>query len=355
MAVKKASVRGRFHRKKQGVALPLTASRHEGQDHRSRPPLDRMRRLNALLRSNLYPNCRTLSEELEVSEKTIQRDIDFLRDRYGAPIAYDSIRFGYFYTEPFVEFDRLEVSEGELISLFLVEHAMQQLRGTPYEKHLRSVCRKIQSGMDDKLSVNMSDVEAAISFRSTGPSRTDVAIFDAISHALFRSCEINFHYLKLGSDQLELRRAQPLHLGCVNDVWYCFAHDLDRDAIRRFALLRMRSVKVTRTKFVRPADFSVSKLLQQSFGIFCADEGSRVYRIRIRFDAFAARLVNERMWHESQVITPLQDGAIELALELSSFQEITRWILGWGGRARVLAPKRLRDLVHAEARAILEG
>jgi len=47
----------------------------------SRPPLQRMMRLHAALKSHHLPNCQTIARELEVSPKTIQRDIDFMRDR----------------------------------------------------------------------------------------------------------------------------------------------------------------------------------------------------------------------------------------------------------------------------------
>jgi len=43
-------------------------------------------RLHEKLRAGAFPNCRKLADELEVSTKTIQRDIDFMRDRLGLPI-----------------------------------------------------------------------------------------------------------------------------------------------------------------------------------------------------------------------------------------------------------------------------
>ena len=63
----------------------------------SRPPLDRMTRVHAELKANRFPNCKKLAALLETSPKTIQRDIDFMRDRLGLPIDYDQKRWGYFY------------------------------------------------------------------------------------------------------------------------------------------------------------------------------------------------------------------------------------------------------------------
>ena len=73
---------------------------------RSRPPLERMMRLHEKLKAGKFPNCRKLAEELEVSAKTIQRDIEFMRDRLNLPIEYDQLHFGFVYTEP--SFDKNE-------------------------------------------------------------------------------------------------------------------------------------------------------------------------------------------------------------------------------------------------------
>ena len=59
----------------------------------ARPPLVRMLKIHQALQAGGYPNCRRLAEELEVAGKTIQRDIDFMRDQLGLPIEYDSGRF----------------------------------------------------------------------------------------------------------------------------------------------------------------------------------------------------------------------------------------------------------------------
>jgi predicted DNA-binding transcriptional regulator YafY len=63
-----------------------------------------------------YLSRKDFAEELEVTTKTIQRDIDFMRDREGIPIEYDPFRYGYYLTEPNAQFPLLEISEGELVA-----------------------------------------------------------------------------------------------------------------------------------------------------------------------------------------------------------------------------------------------
>src|SRR5882757_7737356 len=131
----------------------------------SRPPLVRMLQLHQQLQAGSFPNCRKLADELEVSTKTIQRDIDFMRDQLGLPIEYDQLQFGFVYTEPVTSFPTIEVSEGEVIALLVAQKALEQYRGTPFEKPLRTAFAKITDGLKDKIGFHLGDVASGISFR----------------------------------------------------------------------------------------------------------------------------------------------------------------------------------------------
>ena len=85
---------------------PIPTLTRPGTHLHSRPPLERMMRMHERLKAGRYPNCRKLADELEVSSKTVQRDIDFMRYRLGLPIEYDQLHFGFYYTEPVSHFPK---------------------------------------------------------------------------------------------------------------------------------------------------------------------------------------------------------------------------------------------------------
>jgi predicted DNA-binding transcriptional regulator YafY len=317
----------------------------------SRPPLERMMRLHAALKARKFPNCQKIATELEVSAKTIQRDIDFMRYRLGLPIDYHPQEFGFYYTEPVTAFPNIEVSEGEIAALLVAQKALAQYQGTPFERPLQSAFRKLTDGLKDRVSFSWHDLEDAISFRSAGASAADIELFEIVSQGVLRCVELEFEYRKLNSAGYELRRVRPYHLGCLENQWYLFGEDLERRQLRTFALPRMRKVRLTTKGFRRPADFSIAQVLSGSFGVHSA---GKKQRIRIQFDPFSARLVAERKWHESQRVREKANGSILLDLELGGLEEIERWILSWGKHARVLAPKELAARIRAEASAILE-
>jgi predicted DNA-binding transcriptional regulator YafY len=55
----------------------------------SRPPIERMTKMYALIRSGQACTAFDFAQRFEVSHKTIMRDLEFMRDRLGLPLVYD--------------------------------------------------------------------------------------------------------------------------------------------------------------------------------------------------------------------------------------------------------------------------
>jgi proteasome accessory factor B len=303
-----------------------------------------MIRIHNRLQEGKYPNCSTLAKKIEVSTKTIQRDIDYMRDQLGLPIDYDGARHGYYYTEAVTSFPTIPATEGEMLALFVAQRALEQYRGTPFEKPLSHAFAKLAQVLEDEVTVDISELTTALSFHHTGAAVTQMEIFQKVTKALMDCRELEFSYRKLNGTRAEKRRVQPYHLASIDGQWYLFANDLARKDIRTFVLGRIQEIAGTGKKFKKPKDFSLTDRLMGSFGVF---KGEGDYRVRIEFDPYAAQLVRERNWHSSQEIKDLPGGALELRLHLDSLEEVERWILSWGGHAKVLGPPQLKKRVQA--------
>ena len=86
-----------------------------------------MLRIHQALQSSRHPNATSLAAELEVSAKSIHRDLEFMRDRLELPLAYNRARNGYHYTEEVSSFPTLQITEGELFALLVAEKALLSL------------------------------------------------------------------------------------------------------------------------------------------------------------------------------------------------------------------------------------
>jgi proteasome accessory factor B len=310
-----------------------------------------MLRIHEDLRRGAFTNCTKLAAGLEVSRKTVVRDIAFMRDRLNLPIEFDVHLNAYRYTHPVSAFPTVQVSEGELLALLVARKALEQYRGTPFHRQLEVSFDKLAAGLKDRISFSPADELQSVSFRNIGLGKADLTVFNALSSAVLRQHEVRFHYRKPGERQAELRKVQPYHLAHRENLWYLVGFDAERGALRTFALPRISSPELLGTSFVRPADFSPEKFFATALGVL---GGERDYRVVIRFSAAVADRVREREWHESQEWRERPDGTLELRLRLGALPEIERWVLTWGAEAEVIQPRELRDRLRSTAAALAE-
>jgi proteasome accessory factor B len=315
----------------------------------SRPPIERMLRIHEELRRGAFTNCSKLARLLEVSRKTIIRDIAFMRDRLDLPIEFDAPINAYRYTHPVTAFPTVQVTEGELLALLVARKALEQYRGTPFHRQLEVSFEKLAGGLKDRITFSPTDELQSVSFRNIGLGRADLAIFNTLSAAVLHQHEIAFDYRKPGEKRLTRRRVRPYHLAHRENLWYLVAFDCERAELRTFAVPRISGAVALKTRFVRPPDFSPERFFASALGVL---GGRGDYFVVIRFKASVADRVREREWHESQELRDLPDGGLELSLRLGALAEVERWILTWGAEAEVLEPRELRARLKSAAAAL---
>jgi predicted DNA-binding transcriptional regulator YafY len=308
-----------------------------------------MLRIHEELRRRALVNCTKLMKALEVSRKTIVRDIAFMRDRLDLPIEYDPLIQAYRYTQPVTSFPTVNVTEGELLALLVAQRALEQYRGTPFHRQLEIAFGKLAGGLRDRISFSPADELRAVSFKNMGLGKTDLAVFNALSAAVLKQQEVSFDYRKPGDARKSPRRVRPYHLANRENLWYLIGFDLERGALRTYAVPRIGDVVVGRETFTRPPDFSPEKFFASALGVL---GGSGDHRVVLRFSAAAAERIREREWHESQEMVELANGGLELRLRLGALTEIEQWVLGWGDAAEVIGPAELRNNIKKTVSAL---
>jgi predicted DNA-binding transcriptional regulator YafY len=317
----------------------------------ARPPLERMLRIHQGLQAGGYPSADDLALEMEVSRKSVYRDLEFMRSRLDLPIEYCARKRGFFYSQEVSAFPTLQITEGELIALVVAEKALQQYRGTSFERPLLSAFRKMAESLPETISVNLEEWQQTISFRMSAQPIIDLDVLDRLARATAQCRQLLLNYRKPGQQTAESRKVDPYHLANINGEWFLFAFCHLRQDIRTFVPARILAVEETGEVFVRPQSFSLQRRLRSSFGVH---SGGGECQVRIRFEEVVADYIREKQWHPSQTLTELPEGGVELSLRLSSVVEIQRWVLGWGGYAVVLEPAELVAAVREAADRILQ-
>src|SRR5262245_23381785 len=146
----------------------------------SRPPLRRLALIDQLIRSGQHPNASSIARELEVNPRTIHRDLEFLRDSWGAPLEFSHRRNGYYYGDADYSLPLLRLTEGELVARFLAERVMQHYRGTPYAKELAAAFLKLTAALPDEVTISLSHLAEVFSVRPSAALPADAARFKRI-------------------------------------------------------------------------------------------------------------------------------------------------------------------------------
>lgn len=316
-----------------------------------RPAIERMLRIHQELRNGSYPNCSSLAKEMEVSTKTISRDLDFMRDRMLLPLDYDQAKHGFYYTKEVQSLPTIDISEGELLALSIARKAMDHYRGTPFEKPLSNALNKLAASLPETITANLNQLSETISFRQGRSSRVEEAILNTFTKSALEKREIMFEYRKLGAKVSESRTLKTYHLTNFLGKWYAIGLDNKRDAIRTFLLSRVASTKLLDSNFTVPSAFSAEEYLGSSFGIY-SPEGDHL--VSIKFLNPISEYIAENVWHPSQKVDYHSDGSVTIHFKLGTLVEVSSWALSWGENAIALSPPQLCKTIKDTAQKVAD-
>jgi predicted DNA-binding transcriptional regulator YafY len=285
-----------------------------------------------------FPNCRTLAEEWEVSRKTIQRDLDYMRYQLDAPIEYSADQRGYYYTEKNFKLPALSIKESDLFAIYLAEKVLAQYEGTPIYDNLKNVFKKIEDSLPDKILAESHHDFCRFSFLGASTTQVDPDVWQTVFSCLRSLNKLEMEYHSRSSKKPVTRCIDPYHGVRFDGDWYVVGFCHLRDDVRTFSLARIKNAKRLDERFNVPSDFDFKKHTGSHFGVHWTDDEIKV---RIHFDRSSARFIRERNWHESQKIKEQKDRSLILSLTVNHLLELKRWILSWGSGATVLEPKEL--------------
>lgn len=146
----------------------------------NRPQYHRLRRIIAMVRDGMgggrLPNRSDFRRELEVSLRTLARDLDFLRDEERAPIAYEPARHGYRLTDATYDLHPVNLSRREVFSFSLARKMLHAFEGTPLEMDMRSTLDKIAASLEGTFAVSLDALTEHMSVQAE-----DRVVIDPVS------------------------------------------------------------------------------------------------------------------------------------------------------------------------------
>jgi len=301
------------------------------------------------VRARMFPNATSLAEQLEISTKTAQRDIDFMRDRLLCPLDYDSSQKGYYYDDETFSLPMVYLSSGELSSLLIARKILQDISGGYIGEEISSIVDKITNVLTKRMSMG-DRIDDTFSFQLIEYSPAPEAVFKAVLEGCLKKRRLSFTYYSPAAEEKSERTVEPYHLFNYMGTWHTIGYCHLRKEIRDFALSRISEAKVLAESFEIPAEFDFKKYFLSTFGLY---KGKTTKEVTLRFTPEKSKWIKDQIWHKDQKVKHLKDGSIELSFPVSDFSEIKMEILKHGDGVMVIKPKNLRDLIKVEAEKIV--
>ena len=312
----------------------------------SRPPLVRIRYIDQQLKERRFPNCPSIARYFEVSTKSIQRDIEYMRDGLHAPIAYDQQMRGYYYETPgwaFLPSTILERREAE--ALMASRKVLAQYKGSPFYDEICRVLDKLRQYLPEASGKN--ELLDIYSLEQPTSLEIDPKTFAKIEDAVRTSQKLNLTYKAAWNQELTRRTVHPymFRYSSIRDTWYLIAYCELREDIRTFAVSRIRTLSITSKSFSIPKTFNIDAYLDKTFDQVHENE---IHDISIRFTPYQAQWIREHRWHPTQVIEEHENGALTLKMKVGALEAVKRWVMRYGSEAQVLEPQELRKMIKHE-------
>lgn len=303
--------------------------------------------IDRLLQTGEWYTAKEISGKIEggsYSPRTIQRDIDYMRDTLNAPIESDTR--GYRYTEPNFFVKSIPLTEGEAFSVAILNPLLEQYRNTPLENQLRSVFKKIVACLPNHVTVDASFLNPKITFIPDRSEKIDTEFFKTVLDSLKKSCTLSFEYRPLQKSTYMERKIDPYHVVCQRGNWYVIGKCHDKNDVRIFSIGRMKNPLITNKKFTVPKDFKPSDYFDSEMGVWLSDKNP--FTVELLFSKEIATYALNRVWHSEQVVEERNDGSVYVKFQTTQKQEVLRWVLGQGHTVKVLGPQQLVDEVKEE-------
>lgn len=282
-------------------------------------PADRLFRIVYLLLERGQMTAEQLAEKLEVSVRTVYRDVDAL-SAAGVPVYTTQGKGGGVALLEGYVLDRAAFTEEEQRQMLT---ALQSLPGQEGERALTKLSALFRRGGEDWLQVNLS---------RWGASGWDNEKFRRLREAVLARRTVRFTYVS-AQGTTRAREVLPARLVYKGQGWYLQAYDPEREGYRTFRLTRILSLEVTDEVFRRkldPPDIEFSGDIPPLFRV----------EATLRFPAHMAFRVYDEF--DESCVAPQADGSLLVEAVFPEDQWLYGYLLSFGAGVEVLAPEKLR-------------
>lgn len=284
--------------------------------------------------------------DVNVSKRTITRDIDDLSMNYGIG---EEDRGGktYFYADKYT-LKNVDLTIGDLASLAF---AKEMLRGYEHLDMGKRAISFIDKMVEGSASLNKLQFEKLGGhFKQAGSKggnvdKVDAKIEKMIQNAIDNKNKVEMEYYSFSSDESTKRVIHPYRMIMLDSYLSVEAYCELRGEVRTFRLARIKNVNVMDVHFAEVRDEAREAFLNMS--------GGKPEDMELLFTGESIRYVKEYEASRARQLKEEADG-LHFYQNTAIAPDVIRWIRAFGPEVKVIEPKWLAKQLKDEAQKRLE-
>ena len=310
----------------------------------------RLLRLITMLQSGRNYTVDQLAEELEVSRRTVFRDLNVLEMTH-VPYYYDREKGTYRINNHFF-LPPLNVTLPEALALLVAARRTVSSSVLPMARAGERAAMKLESVLPNPIREHLGGLLEKVSIHPPPAARHNGLddVFELLISAISRQCVCRMVYISFYDRKQITLTVEPMALRFVGRAWYLIGWSRRHRQQRTFKLVRIKKLTETGEVFIpRPAVESCQKPFGDAWSMIPEGE---IHDVHLRFAQPVAGNVAEVNWHDSQQVQWRDDGSIDFRVRVDGLGEIVWWVLGYGDQVMVVSPPDLAQRVAAVARNV---
>ena len=317
---------------------------------------ERFYKIDNLLRARRVVSRDAFLDELGVSLATFKRDLEYMRDRLNAPIAYNHDLGGYCFEEdetdgPEYELPGLWFNATEIHALLTMDHLLTTLQPGLLGPHIEPLRTRISAIMEST-DQSADEIRGRIKLMNTGYRPVKPENFEQVAHALLKRERLTIRHHNRATGGHTERTVSPQRMTYYKGTWYLDTWCHLRKGIRRFGMDAIELLSIDSGKAREVSAATLNKELNSGYGIFA---GSKTQTAELLFSSPRSLWACHEVWHPDQEGTWENDGSYRLRLPYTHEGEMTAEVLHYGCDVTVLSPNSLKKSVQREAQKVIDN
>lgn len=296
------------------------------------------------------------AENFIVDERTIQRNLKFFKDS-GFPIECDDRDkpYGWSWNKDVATFNLPGLSNSDALTFNLVERHLSLILPAFVLEKLQPIFKAASEKLE-KLPKNTHLPSWMDKVRVISPSQRllspniDSDIHHTISESLLKDQQIKANYQKPGENTTKEHILHPLALVESGQTIYLVCKSNSHERILNLPLHRFKSAEMLYEPSQRPVGFTIDGYIAS--GGFGFGGGSDTIHLEAIFTKYACGHLYDTPLSLDQTITLQEDGRLKITATVVNTERLRWWLLNFGERVEVIAPKELRAAMTESANAL---